>query len=61
MLIGGLSVHDTNNQGMPFLNQVVAAPNGAINFDGLSIHPYMPDRVPESCDPTASCRTTSTG
>src|SRR6476660_9590976 len=36
---------------MLFLNQVVAASNGAINFDGLSIHPYMPDRVPESMRP----------
>jgi hypothetical protein len=51
VLIGGLSVHDTNNQGMLFLNQVVAASNGAINFDGLSIHPYMPDRVPEAMRP----------
>ena len=62
VLIGGLYVHDTNNEGMAFLNQVVAASGGAINFDGLSIHTYMPDRVPgEHCAPTAWCRTTSTG
>ena len=47
MLIGGIYVHDTNNLGMTFLNQVVAASGGGINFDGLSIHTYMPDRVPE--------------
>lgn len=51
VLIGGLSVHDYNNQGMLFLDQVVAASGGKINFDILSIHPYMPDRIPESTDP----------
>ncbi|HUS17107.1 MAG TPA: S-layer homology domain-containing protein [Chloroflexia bacterium] len=51
VLIGGLSVHDTNNGGMLFLNQVVAASGGAIHFDGLSIHPYMPDRIPEGMRP----------
>ena len=51
VLIGGLSVHDYNNQGMAFLDRVVAASNGKINFDVLSIHPYMPDRPPESTDP----------
>jgi hypothetical protein len=48
VLIGGLSIHDYTNGGMAFLDQVVANSNGAINFDALSIHPYMPDRVPES-------------
>lgn len=48
VLIGGLYVHDTTNEGVAFLNSVVAASGGAINFDGLSIHTYMPDRVPES-------------
>jgi hypothetical protein len=48
VLIGGLYVHDYNNEGMAFLDQVVAASGGGINFDGLSIHTYMPDRVPES-------------
>ncbi len=52
VLIGGLSVHDYNNNGMAFLNQVVTASGGAINFDALSIHTYMPDRVPESTEPT---------
>ena len=51
VLIGGLSVHDYNNQGMVFLNRVVAASGGKLNFDVLSIHPYMPDRPPESTDP----------
>src|SRR5207249_10169450 len=51
VLIGGLSVHDYNNQGMAFLNRVVAASGGKLNFDVLSIHPYMPDRPPESTDP----------
>ena len=51
VLIGGLYVHDTGNEGMAFLNQVVAASGGGINFDGLSIHTYMPDRVPESMRP----------
>ena len=51
VLIGGLYIHDTNNEGMAFLNQVVADSGGAINFDGLSIHTYMPDRVPESMRP----------
>ncbi len=51
VLIGGLYVHDTNNEGMAFLNSVVADSGGQINFDGLSIHTYMPDRVPESTDP----------
>ncbi len=51
VLIGGLYVHDTNNEGMAFLNSVVAASGGAINFDAMSIHTYMPDRVPESTDP----------
>ena len=51
VLIGGLSVHDYNNQGMLFLDRVVAASQGKLNFDVLSIHPYMPDRPPESTDP----------
>jgi hypothetical protein len=51
VLIGGLYVHDTNNEGMAFLNSVVAASGGAINFDAMSIHTYMPDRIPESTDP----------
>lgn len=51
VLIGGLYVHDTNNEGMSFLNSVIANSGGAINFDGMSIHTYMPDRVPESLDP----------
>lgn len=51
VLIGGLYVHDTNNEGMAFLNQVVAASGGAINFDGFSVHTYMSDRIPESIDP----------
>jgi hypothetical protein len=51
VLVGGLSVHDHNNQGMAFLEQVVRASGGKLNFDVLSIHPYMPDRHPESTDP----------
>ncbi len=51
VLIGGLYVHDTANEGMAFLNQVVADSGGAINFDALSIHTYMPDRVPEGMRP----------
>ncbi|HKP54347.1 MAG TPA: S-layer homology domain-containing protein [Chloroflexia bacterium] len=51
VLIGGLSVHDTDNGGMAFLDEVVADSGGAINFDALSIHTYMPDRVPESMEP----------
>jgi len=51
VLIGGLYVHDTNNLGMTFLNQVVADSGGVINFDGLAIHTYMPDRVPEALRP----------
>lgn len=51
VLIGGLSVHDYNNGGMAFLDQVVADSGGAINFDALSIHTFMPDRVPESMEP----------
>ena len=51
VLIGGLYVHDTGNEGMAFLDQVVSASGGAIHFDGLSIHTYMPDRVPESMRP----------
>ncbi|MDQ6693860.1 MAG: S-layer homology domain-containing protein [Chloroflexota bacterium] len=52
VLIGGLYVHDTNNEGLAFLDQVVTASGGAINFDALSIHTYMSDRVPESTAPT---------
>src|SRR5688572_29458714 len=44
VLIGGLSIHDYNNNGMAFLDRVVAASGGKLNFDILSIHPYMPDR-----------------
>lgn len=51
VLIGGLSIHDRNNAGMAFLDAVVAASGGKLNFDVLSIHPYMPDRHPESTDP----------
>jgi hypothetical protein len=51
VLIGGLSIHDYNNGGMAFLDAVVAASGGKLNFDVLSIHPYMPDRMPESTDP----------
>lgn len=51
VLIGGLYVHDTDNEGLAFLDQVVADSGGAINFDGLSIHTYMPDRIPESLQP----------
>jgi hypothetical protein len=51
VLIGGLSIHDRNNGGMSFLDAVVAHSGGKLNFDVLSIHPYMPDREPESTDP----------
>lgn len=51
VLIGGLSIHDYHNGGMAFLDAVVAASGGKLNFDVLSIHPYMPDRMPESTDP----------
>ncbi len=51
VLIGGLSIHDYHNAGMAFLDQVVAASGGKLNFDVLSIHPYLPDRIPESTDP----------
>jgi hypothetical protein len=51
VLIGGLSIHDRNNGGMAFLDAVVAHSGGKLNFDVLSIHPYMPDRPPESTDP----------
>lgn len=51
VLIGGLYIHDANNEGMAFLDAVVNASGGAINFDGLSIHTYMPDRIPESMRP----------
>lgn len=51
VLIGGLYVHDATNEGMAFLNQVVAASGGAINFDAMSIHTYMPDRIPEDTRP----------
>lgn len=51
VLVGGLSIHDYNNQGMAFLDRVVTASGGKLNFDVLSIHPYMPDRYPESTDP----------
>ena len=51
VLIGGLSIHDRNNAGMAFLDAVVARSGGKLNFDVLSIHPYMPDRPPESTDP----------
>ncbi|MDQ3704155.1 MAG: cellulase family glycosylhydrolase [Chloroflexota bacterium] len=53
VLVGGLSIHDRTNAGMAFLEQVVAASGGKLNFDVLSIHPYMPDRHPESTDPRA--------
>jgi hypothetical protein len=51
VLIGGLSIHDYHNGGMAFLDAVIAASGGKLNFDVLSIHPYMPDRMPESTDP----------
>jgi hypothetical protein len=48
VLIGGLYIHDYTNEGMAFLNSVIASSGGAINFDALSVHTYMPDRVPEA-------------
>jgi hypothetical protein len=51
VLIGGLSIHDYHDAGMAFLDSVVADSGGQLNFDVLSIHPYMPDRMPESTDP----------
>ncbi len=51
VLIGGLSIHDYNNGGMAFLDAVVSHLDGRLPFDVLSIHPYMPDRPPESTDP----------
>ncbi len=48
VLIGGLYIHDYTNEGMAFLDRVVAASGGAINFDGLSIHTFMQDRIPEA-------------
>jgi hypothetical protein len=53
VLIGGIYVHDTIDNGMTFLDSVVANSGGQINFDGLSIHTYMPDRIPESTDPNS--------
>ena len=51
VLIGGLSIHDYHNGGMAFLDAVVSHLGGRLPFDVLSIHPYMPDRPPESTDP----------
>jgi hypothetical protein len=51
VLIGGLYIHDRNNEGMAFLDRVVGASGGTVYFDGLSIHTFMPDRIPESMEP----------
>ncbi len=57
VLVGGTYVHfpeggDPTGGGFDFLDRVIADSGGAINFDALSIHTYMGDRIPESTDPT---------
>ena len=51
VMVGSVYVHDANNEGLAFLDQVVAASGGALNFDILGIHTYMPDRQPEDTSP----------
>ncbi len=46
-MVGSVYVHDRNNEGLAFLNQVVAASNGQLNFDILGVHTFMTDRQPE--------------
>lgn len=53
VLTGGVYLYDglgtDPNDGLPFLNQAIAAvPDAANSFDGLAIHPYMPTAAPDA-------------
>ncbi len=47
VMLGSVYIHDRNNEGLAFLDQVVAASNGQLNFDIMGVHTFMTDRQPE--------------
>ena len=51
VMSGSVQVHDANNGGLAFMEQVVAASGGQLNFDLMGIHTYMNDRQPEDTSP----------
>ncbi|MGI8586402.1 MAG: hypothetical protein ACR2M0_01755 [Chloroflexia bacterium] len=51
VMVGSVFVHDQNNEGLAFLEKVVAASGGHLNFDMLGIHTFMNDRQPEDTSP----------
>ncbi|HET6260669.1 MAG TPA: hypothetical protein VFG99_00335, partial [Chloroflexia bacterium] len=46
-MLGSVYVHDRNNEGLLFMDQVHAASGGRLNFDIMGIHTFMLDRQPE--------------
>ncbi|HMA33859.1 MAG TPA: hypothetical protein VKY74_05200 [Chloroflexia bacterium] len=51
VMLGSVYVHDANNEGLAFMDQVVAASGGQLNFDIMGIHTYLTDRPPEDTLP----------
>ncbi|HUS15804.1 MAG TPA: hypothetical protein VM536_12400 [Chloroflexia bacterium] len=51
VMLGSVHVHDSNNGGLAFMENVVAASGGQLNFDIMGIHTYMNDRQPEDTSP----------
>ena len=51
VMVGSVYVHDAGNEGLAFMDAVVAASGGQLNFDLMGIHTYMNDRQPEDTVP----------
>jgi hypothetical protein len=51
VMVGSVYVHDAHNEGLAFMEQVVAASGGRLNFDLMGIHTFMNDRQPEDTSP----------
>jgi len=51
VMLGSVYIHDRGNEGLAFMDQVVAASGGALNFDIMGVHTFMLDRAPEDISP----------
>jgi hypothetical protein len=51
VMVGSVYVHDSGNEGLAFMERVVAAGGGRLNFDLMGIHTFMNDRQPEDTSP----------
>jgi hypothetical protein len=51
VMLGSVYVHDSNNEGLAFMDNVIGALGGQMPFDIMGIHTYMNDRQPEDTSP----------